>query len=436
MKSLLEKLSEPIDGRYLAWFRILVFGLTAVEVTELKSGGYLNFVLSGTDIRFPYEFLPIAMKFTDQQVDLLYAMVMLSAGLCAIGLLYRFASWMFLISYSFLFFQDKILWNNHWYLFVLIGILAVVINMAGTYSLDVLLKPEKKQPFVARWNYIVFGVQIGLVYFFGGVAKVNSDWLVNAEPIGTFLSQRTEYPILGILFQQSWAKFFFAYTGALFDLGIVFLLFWKRAWITAVVSVLIFNGLNSIIFDIGVFPFFMIGSLLVFYQVKLNPVQSNVKNKIDFDKISAPTIARYGITALLIFQLIFPFRQFLYKGSPSWIGICERFSWRMMIQTKDIQEFEFYVYDRLLEEEQPVQIDVSPRQRIAMVVFPDMIAQYAEGMRQHIEKQGTTNIEIRARIQVKMNAGKFQFLVDKEYDLSREERLLWESPKYVLPQMD
>lgn len=428
---LLTHLNEPVEGKFLSWFRILAFGLIVFEVTELYAGGYLSFVLSATDIRFPYEFLPIATKFKAQYVDLLYAVVVGSAGLCAIGLFYRYATWVFLLSYSYLFFQDKLFWNNHWYLFALIGILAIIIDMSKSYSLDIILRPKNKRATVPRWFYAVLAFQVAIAYFYGGISKINPDWLIQTEPIGRFLSERTHYPILGHIFQQPWAPYFFAYGGLLFDLSIGFLLFWKRTWYVAVVLVIMFNGLNTLIFDIGTFPFFMVASLILFYGVNLPSEKHAINSVVNSHLKGAQLLV---VSAFVMFQVAFPLRQFLYSGSPSWIGICERFSWRMMIQFKDAEEFDFYVYERDFDELVLVETDLSDRQRIGMMVFPEMIAQYAEGMRKELEKNGAENIEIRARIQVSMNGRPNQYLVDKNYDLSRDERKLWEAPKYVVPE--
>jgi hypothetical protein len=192
-----------------------------------------------------------------------------------------------------------------------------------------------------------------------------------------------------------------------------------------------FNGLNTLIFDIGTFPFFMVASLILFYGVNL-PSEKHAINSVANSNLKGAKLL--VVSAFVLFQVVFPLRQFLYAGSPSWIGICERFSWRMMIQYKDMEEFDFYVYERDIDKESKVETDLTGRQKVGMIVFPEMISQYANGMRKHLEKNGVTNFEIRAKIQVSMNGRPTQYLVNKNYDLSRDERKLWEAPKYVVPE--
>ena len=84
-----------------------------------------------------------------------------------------------------------------------------------------------------------------------------------------------------------------------------------------------------------------------------------------------------------------------------------------MIQQKEIKELEFFVYDRELGRVSLVENDLTLRQKIGMVVFPEMIAQYAKGMRNNLQKNGPQNIEIKANVQVSMNGNPVQFLVDR-----------------------
>ena len=154
--AIISNLIEPVSNKYLSIFRALAFSLMAIEVSEMRIGGYFHHVLAGTKVRFPYEFLPIGREFTESQVDLLVGIVILSALFCAIGFMYRYSKWVLLVSYTYLFFQDKMFWNNHWYLFLLLAILAVLIDLGKNYSIDVLVKPADRLTVVPRWHYHVF----------------------------------------------------------------------------------------------------------------------------------------------------------------------------------------------------------------------------------------------------------------------------------------
>jgi len=44
---------------------------------------------------------------------------------------------------------------------------------------------------------------------FGGLAKLNSDWLLHGEPLRIWLSANVELPVLGRILSEPWAAFLF-----------------------------------------------------------------------------------------------------------------------------------------------------------------------------------------------------------------------------------
>jgi len=70
-----------------------------------------------------------------------------------------------------------------------------------------------------------------------------------------WLDQRTDYPIVGALYQQPWLKWVMAYGGLLYDGLVVPMLLWRRTRLLAVGASLVFHVFNSITFQIGIFPY-------------------------------------------------------------------------------------------------------------------------------------------------------------------------------------
>ena len=60
--------------------------------------------------------------------------------------------------------------------------------------------------------------------------------------------------------------FLFSWAGCLFDLFIVFILLNNRLRIYGYILVIFFHGITSAMFPIGVFPFVMIISTLIFFS--------------------------------------------------------------------------------------------------------------------------------------------------------------------------
>ena len=60
--------------------------------------------------------------------------------------------------------------------------------------------------------------QIGAAYFFGGVAKMNYDWLILAEPMKHWLIEEKDYPFIGQFFDEPWMAYFMSWSGMFLDL--------------------------------------------------------------------------------------------------------------------------------------------------------------------------------------------------------------------------
>jgi hypothetical protein len=419
IKGLVDRLGffDSVSAHYLGFFRLFAFGLIAAEIIQYSNRGYPEAYLIASRVRFPYELIPINVAFTQGSLNMLLGIVILSAVLCSIGLYFRVFRWVFLLSFGFYFFQDKMLWNNHWYLFLLLGISSLFFDMSTAYSVSRVLKPVNKFETVPRLVYQALALQVGSAYLFGGIAKLNADWLFHFEPVHMFLQQRSNYFILGSIFSSNAAPMIFAIGGALYDLCIVFVLLNRRTFKFGIAATVVFNITNALIFDIGMFPFFMLASNLLFIGA------TTVKHSLTSNEPpSILTNRTHGalFSVFLLFQLIFPLRQFLYQGNPSWIGRAERFSWRMMIQTKSMDVFEFYLVDKTTGKSTPIDLRtfMYPPQVIGCIAFPEMIGQLALQLKEYFEESGRKNFEVRAIIKVGLNGRPAQLLVDPNMDLS------------------
>ena len=107
------------------------------------------------------------------------------------------------------------------------------------------------------------------------------------------------------------------------------------------VLVIIFHFLTAVLFPIGMFPYIMIVScliffsnefhekILLFFKTDLNFKQNTQSNFHFFSKFEF-----IAISLLLLFQIIFPFRHFVYPGELFWHEQGYRFSWRVMLMEK------------------------------------------------------------------------------------------------------
>ncbi len=272
----------------------------------------------------------------------------ITAFFVAIGYKYRIAIITFFLSFTYIELIDKTTYLNHYYFVSVISFVMIFLPANCFFSVDAYKNPKIAFQKIQSWNIDIIKFLLAIVYFYAGLAKINSDWLFSAMPLKMWLPNNSDLPIFGSLLNENWVHYAFSWTGMVYDLSIVFLLLYKRTRIFAFVLVVIFHVLTRILFPIGVFPYIMIISTLIFFDstfhekvlrfiskiFKINfTVFKNerqfIENKTMFYKTKILVI-----TLFLLFQIFFPFRYFLYRNELFWTEEGFRFSWRVMIMEK------------------------------------------------------------------------------------------------------
>ena len=75
------------------------------------------------------------------------------------------------------------------------------------------------------------------MYFYAGIAKINSDWLLDAQPLSLWLTSKYDIPFIGDLLQLKFVHYAASWSGMLYDVFIPFFLLSKNLQL---VSILIF----------------------------------------------------------------------------------------------------------------------------------------------------------------------------------------------------
>lgn len=196
---------------------------------------------------------------------LLYGLIAVSAGLVMLGLFYRVAIVIFFLSFTYAELADLTNYLNHYYLVCLLAFLMVFLPAHRRFSLDAWRKPKWQLAHVPVWTINVLILQLSIVYFFAGYAKLNTDWLFRAMPLAVWLPSKADLPLIGSLFTISWMPFAFSWAGAFYDLTIPFWLMNRRTRPFAYAAVVVFHVLTRVLFNIGLFPFIMIFNTLIFF---------------------------------------------------------------------------------------------------------------------------------------------------------------------------
>ena len=149
-------LSEPIDGRVLGLFR-LMFGLfMTYEAWVYYRMQLIEKGLLAPKVLFKFDGLGWLTVLPKPVMLAILALMGLSALFIAMGVLFRWACWIFVFSLSFIFFQEKSYYNNHIYLFILLGVLLSFTHADHFLSLR---NKNNRYDSVPRWQQFVLQAQ-------------------------------------------------------------------------------------------------------------------------------------------------------------------------------------------------------------------------------------------------------------------------------------
>lgn len=366
---------------------------------------------------------------------LLFIICGVSAIFVTIGYKYRLAIIIFFLSFTYIELIDKTTYLNHYYFVSVISFIMIFLPANAYFSVDAYKNPRIGFQKIPSWNIDILKLLLGIVYFYAGLAKLNSDWLFSAMPLKIWLPNNIDLPIIGSLLNENWVHFAFSWIGMIYDLGIVFLLLYKRTRIFAFVIVIIFHMLTRILFPIGVFPYIMIISTLVFFDanfhkkcllyianlLKINvEIFENINQKIE-NNSRFYNLKIAVIIIFISFQIFFPFRYFLYKDELFWTEEGFRFSWRVMIMEK-AGYTQFTVKDVFSKKE--IQVNngkfLTKFQEKQMSFQPDFILEYAHFLADYYKKNGFKKPEIYVESYVALNGRLSQKYINQKINLANE----------------
>ena len=439
------KLFEPVDVASLVFFRV-AFGLIMLwEVFRYWPHVERYYLL--TKFHFKFFGLGWVKVPAGDGIYYLYALLGVLACLIASGLFYRIAAALYFLGHSYVFLLEKAYYLNHIYLVCLISFLLVFIPCNRSFSLDALVRPRLRSSFVPAWCLWLLRVQVAIPYFYGGLAKLNADWL-HGEPMRTWLAARAGAPFVGQYFTQEWVVYLFSYGGLGFDLLIVPLLLYRRTRLFAYSLALMFHLMNAYFFQIGIFPWLMIAATLIFFppnwprqlSARIRRKEWHPQKEVTSMRAVTPMGRRLTtcfLVSYLSFQLLMPFRQALYPGNSSWTQEGHSFSWNMKLDRKEALTI-FYVTDPDTNKTWEIPLErslsiLTPRQYANMSSEPEMILQFSHHLANGFKKGGFPNVEVRARATVSWNRRPPQLLIDPDVNLAKIDARLWPPASWILP---
>lgn len=432
--AILNKLNENCHPLGLAVFRVLFGLLLAGGGIRFWSKGWIEELWLSPTFHFKYPLFHWVDLPSPTALYILYAFFIVSALLVAFGLFYRVAIICSFLLFTYFELIDLTYYLNHYYFISLMCLIMCFLPANQVLSFDQKWNLVKEKP-VKRWHILVVRLQLGIVYFFAGVAKINTDWLIHAMPLKVWFQAFSQWPIIGKLLTSSLAAYLFSWFGMLYDLTIPFFLSYKTTRVWAYLAVIVFHVITYIMFPIGMFPFVMIASTLIFFPAKtfeklINSCARILKKtpfifKEDSNLPIQQTNKLRG-TILIFFLLFFtvqiwlPFRYLMYDGNLFWHEQGYRFSWRVMLMEK-AGHATFYVEEEnhpLSKIEVDNKVHLTPLQEKMMATQPDFILQYAQHIHTTYLNQGFVNPKVTADVFVTLNGRRSKRFINPELDLS------------------
>ncbi|MEO0471101.1 MAG: HTTM domain-containing protein [Bacteroidota bacterium] len=429
-------LKQPKDIAALASFRILFGGLMCFGALRFMWEGWIEKLYVAPRFFFKFYGFEWVEPLGESGMYLVYLLIALSAAGIMLGFLYRISATVFFISFTYVELLDATNYLNHYYLVCLLAFYLIFLPAHQAFSLDVRRKAVPSRREVPAWCIHLIMLQLGLVYFYAGVAKLNADWLFRAMPMAAWLPEHTDLPLLGYFFQFWETAFIFSWVGACYDLTVAFFLLWNRTRIWAYLVVVAFHLMTHLLFNIGLFPFIMIFSTLIFFPGNMHRIvleklfgsQGQTKTK-DSSRIvvresALPSLLRpvlqYGIAFLLLFQFLFPLRHFLYQSDVMWSEEGYRFSWRVMLVEKHGLAT-FTIEDPATGRKNEIinNTYLTTFQEKQMSIQPDFMLQYAHFLaREYEQKHGFHNPIVKVDAHVALNGRSSRRFIDPDINLN------------------
>ena len=381
-----------------ALFRI-GFGIVGVVlVVRFFARGWIETLLTEPAYHFSYPGFEWVRVWPEPWMHVHFLVIGLAALGIALGYRYRLSAAVFALSLGYVELIDRTLYLNHYYWVVLTAAVMVFLPLNATLSLDVRHGRVRAPGRYPAWVTWMLRFQVGMVYVFAGLAKLNGDWLLRAEPLSTWLPARSEMWLIGPVLTLPVVAYLFSWAGALFDLTIVGWLSWRPSRPYAYVALVVFHTLTWLMFpSIGLFPLLMSLSALVFFDPAWPEhflPQARVTSVGSVPPSPASAVlpppggetgrrlkpAWVGVGALYVLVMVaLPLRHHLTPGDVKWTGEGYLGSWQVMLSEKSASA-DFVVTDPASGKSWTVPPPdyLTERQRMVMATDPVMIRQTAQ----------------------------------------------------------
>ncbi len=413
-------LTQRVPAASLHAFRVFFGVLMIVAVARFFANGWIDEYFHAPTHFFHYWGFAWVKPWPAPWMHVHFAVMAALAACVALGFHPRVAAAAFGLLFAYAHLCDKTNYLNHYYLIVQVSFLIALLPVGA------------RDQTVPAWTLWAVRAQVGLVYFFGGVAKLGPDWLLHAEPLTTWLRAHEDFPLLGAAFQVAWVPHVASWAAAAFDLTIVGFLCWRRTRLAAFVVLVAFHLMTVQLFHLGLFPWLMIAFSTVFFAPAWParfcwPRAAVTPPSAPTPALAQPAFARFArvvpavLAAHLVLQVLVPWRSVAYAGDPLWTEQGFRFAWKVMLMEKS-GVVELHVREPATGRTWVVPpTDYYTRYQASMMATqPDMILEAAHVVAADFRARGVRDPQVTVSALVSLHGRPRARLIDPDVDLARE----------------
>jgi hypothetical protein len=252
-----------LDLPWSTWvlFRVVFFALHSVDAV-LQLAHAPRYGAGGFNVsQLPFELVPAP---TRAGLTFVYGLLAIVFALCAAGVALRVLVPLAAALYGYAYFVSQLDSYQHHYLMFLVLVVLAFVPSAPTE------RPPGRPPRLRSWALRLFLVQLGILYLWAAVAKVDPPWLD-----GTLLRWQIEGDLDPATPSRAgsalvrWAATtlgfgFLAHAILAVELVLAIAIWQRRWWYVALpLGVGLHAGIELVDLDIGLFSYFMIASYLL-----------------------------------------------------------------------------------------------------------------------------------------------------------------------------
>lgn len=425
MNAINRLLFTKIDNSPLLIFRIFFGILVALECYGAIATGWVKRTL--IDPQFTFSFIGFEwLQPLPGWGMYAYFCVMGTLGIgIALGYKYRFSIISFTLLWTGVYLMQKTSYNNHYYLLVLISSLMCFFPANTNYAIDANNNEALRKNEMYSYIKWVIVLQLFIVYTYASVAKLYGDWF-DLGIIKLLMASKADYYVIGDMLQQEWVHQIVGIFGILFDLLIVPALLWKPTRKIAFFISIFFHLFNSIVFQIGIFPYLSLAFTVFFFEPKT--IQKIFfKSKKTYSK-QYTTVPSFKNTVLFlgsiyfVIQVCLPLRHHIIKDDVLWTEEGHRLSWRMMLRSR-AGTIKFQVVNHTSKDKHIVNIDeyLTAKQSRRIAAYPDFIWQFAQHLKREYAEKGEDISVYAKNSKVSINGKPFRAFINPKVDLAHAE---------------